>query len=743
MYPREDRGKRKRRSELEEYEDRYYQELKGHSIRIKVSDLLYKCPYCRSAQRRDYLFEDLLRHASRISKDSKGISTKEIAKHLALDRYLRKYFSTKVNADHSTNIRLSSANNDQQSRLSSDKNRQNHQQLRRSSANNDQKDQQLRLSSAENDQKLRLSSAENDQQLRRSSANNDQKDQPLRLSSAKNDQQLRLSSAKNDQQLRLSSAENDQKLRLSSAENDQKLRLSSAKNDQQFVWPWMGVIANIKTVFKGGRYVGESGSKLREELEKKGFNPVRVQPLWNYQGHSGLAVVEFNKDWMGFCNAIAFEKSYEIEHCGKRDFYVSKDRRDKLFGWLAYDDDYNSKGILGDHLRKKGHLRTLSDKELEEQRKRSMLVADLQKTLEHKSSRLLEIESKYKETKHCLDNLVTQKDEMLRAHNEEIRKMQQNARNNLEKIYLEHDKVTQHLEDQKHKLQQLEEELELREFQNEGKRAKLRHDKKLVEMAFLEQQKADNNLLRLAEDQKREKEKLHRKIFDLERKLDDKQSLELEIERMRGALQVMKHMEDDEDADLKQKMKEIEENLKEKEEEMEYHDHLRQALTVQERKTNDELQDARKELIKILGKNAGRAIIRVKRMGELDSKPFLIAAKRKCAAKEAKVKATMLCSEWEEYLRDSDWYPFKVITDGEQPKRIIDEEDEKLKALKVEYGDEVFKAVSKALEEMNEYNASGRYTVPELWNFREERKASLKEGVAYLLKQWKPLKKKN
>ncbi|XP_030537575.1 factor of DNA methylation 4-like [Rhodamnia argentea] len=685
MSHREDRGKRKRRSEVEEYEDRYYQELKGHTIRIKVSDLLYKCPYCRSAQRRDYLFEDLLKHASRISKDSKGISNKEIAKHLALERYLRKYFSTKVNADHSTNIRLSSAKNDQQSRLSSDKNHQNHQQLRLSSADNDQKDQQLKLSSDKKDQQLRLSSAENDRQL----------------------------------------------------------RLSSAKNDQQFVWPWMGVIANIKTVVKDGRYVGESGSKLREELEKKGFNPVRVQTLWNYRGHSGLAIVEFNKDWVGFCNAIAFEKSYEIEHCGKRDFYVSKDRGDKTFGWLAYDDDYYSKGILGDHLRKKGHLRTLSDKEAEEQRKRSMLVADLQKTLEHKSSRLLEIESKYEETKHSLDNLVTQKDEMLRAHNEEIRKMQQNARNNLEKIYLEHDKVTLHLQAQKHELQQREEELELREFQNEGKRAKLRHDKELVERAFLEQQKADNNLLRLAEDQKREKEKLHRKIFYLERKLDDKQSLELEIERMRGALQVMKHMEDDEDADLKQKMKEIEESLKEKEEQMEYNEQLSQALTVQERKTNDELQDARKELIKILAKNGSNAMIRVKRMGELDSKPFLRAAKRKCAAGEANVKATMLCSEWEEHLRDSDWYPFKVITDGEHPKEIINEEDEKLKALKDEYGDEVYKAVSKALEELNEYNGSGRYTVPELWNVREGRKASLKEGVAYLLKQWQPRKKKN
>ncbi|XP_039161305.1 factor of DNA methylation 4 isoform X2 [Eucalyptus grandis] len=670
MVHREDKGTSKRRSELEEYEDRYYQELKGHYIRIKVSDSHYRCPYCRSA--RDYLFEDLLKHASRISKNLKGTSTKEIAKHLALERYIRKYFSSKVNAENSSNIRLSSAKDDQQ----------------------------------------------------------------LTLSSAKDDQQLTLSSAKHDQQLTLSSAKNDQQLTLFSAKNDQQLTLSSAKNDQQFVWPWMGVIANIETEVKDGRYVGESGTKIRQELEKKGFNPVRVQALWNYRGHSGLAVVEFNKDWVGFCNAIAFEKSYAIERRGKRDFYVSRDRGDKLFGWLAHDDDYYSRGILGDHLRKKGHLRTLSDKEAEEQRQRSMLVADLQKTLEIKSSRLMEMESKYEKTKHSLDNLVTQKDEMLRAHNEEIRKMQQIVRDHLAKIYLEHDKVTQHLQAQKHELQQQEEELELREFQNEGKRAKLRHDKEMVERAFLEQQKANDNFLRLAEDQKREKEKLHRKIFELERELDDKQSLELDIERLRGALQVMKHMEDDDDVDLKQNMEEIEESLEAKEE-------LRKVLTVKHWTTNVELQDARKELIKTFQNNTSRAQIWVKRMGELDSKPFLVAAKRKYAAKEANVMAVTLCSEWEKLLRDPGWYPFKGITEGENRKEIIDEEDEKLKALKDEYGEDVFKAVSKALEEITEYNGSGRYTVPELWHSREGRRASLKEGVAYLLKLWKPQKKKN
>ncbi|XP_065616331.1 factor of DNA methylation 3-like [Quercus suber] len=67
---------------------------------------------------------------------------------------------------------------------------------------------------------------------------------------------------------------------------------------------------------------------------------------------------------------------------------------------------------------------------------------------------------------------------------------------------------------------------------------------------------------------------------------------------------------------------------------------------------------------------------------------------------------------------------------------IIDEEDERLKGLKDEYGEELYKAVTTALVDMHEYNPSGRYVISELWNYKEGRKASLREVVSYILKQW-------
>lgn len=75
-------------------------------------------------------------------------------------------------------------------------------------------------------------------------------------------------------------------------------------------------------------------------------------------------------------------------------------------------------------------------------------------------------------------------------------------------------------------------------------------------------------------------------------------------------------------------------------------------------------------------------------------------------------------------------------------QEVINDEDESLKKLKDEWGEDVYNAVVTALKELNEYNPSGRYIVQELWNFKEGRKATLKEVIAYVVKAIKSLKRK-
>ncbi|KAK3032343.1 hypothetical protein RJ639_035394 [Escallonia herrerae] len=68
-----------------------------------------------------------------------------------------------------------------------------------------------------------------------------------------------------------------------------------------------------------------------------------------------------------------------------------------------------------------------------------------------------------------------------------------------------------------------------------------------------------------------------------------------------------------------------------------------------------------------------------------------------------------------EVIQDPGCHPFKVLeTEGKG-------------------NEDVYGVVATAFKEMNEYNPSRRYIVPELWNFKRERKATLKEDIAYAM----------
>ncbi|KAL5102032.1 hypothetical protein RYX36_006359 [Vicia faba] len=515
-------------------------------------------------------------------------------------------------------------------------------------------------------------------------------------------------------------------------------------SEKHFVWPWTGIVVNIPTKMReDGRCFGESGSKLRDEYRLKGFNPRRVRPLWNSWGHTGAAVVEFNKSWLGLYNAMAFERAYELDCHGKKDWLSYTEQKSGLYAWVAQADDYQMNNTIGEQLRKMD-VKTIPEIMEHDARMFNKLVSSMTNILQVKKNKIKEMEVVCNEITLRMDVVMDEIDRLSQSHCQEMKKIQSSASQHFQSILNGHERLKLQLESQKRELELRRIELEKREANNESERKKLEDEinetstkNRFLQMAALEQQKAGENVLKLAADQKRQKEQLHAKILQLEKQLNVKQKLELEIQQLKGKLNVMKHMENDGDFDVLNMMDALHIDLREKEQSLRDMDALNQTLIVKERKSNDELQEARKELINTIKEIPSRSDIGVKRMGELDYRPFLEAMEKKFNADDAEDRASELCSLWEEYLKDPDWHPFKISIIQGKHQEVIDDEDEKLKELKNEMGEEVYGAVAAALKEINEYNPSGRYITSELWNYAEGKRATLREGVQVLLKQWK------
>ncbi|XWS11715.1 hypothetical protein CRYUN_Cryun37aG0023100 [Craigia yunnanensis] len=618
-------------SEINEYKEKPYEQLRSGKYKVKALNGSLRCPFCAGKKKQDYKYKDLLQHASGVGKGSSNRSAIQKANHLALAKYLEIDLAGEV-------------------------------------------------------------------------------DQTLRPT-------------------------------VPQAVNQ------TPEQTDLYVWPWMGIIMNIVAESKDKDALHDQGYWLKRFAK---YKPLDVQCFWNEENLTGQAILIFNSDWNGFVNATEFEMAFESERHSKKHWNEQQTQLDpNIYGWAAHADDYHSNGPIGEYLRKVGKLQTISDIVQEAAQDRNNVVANLTTKIDLTNENLNELQYKYNETTMSLSRMLEEKDKLHLAFIEETRKMQRLARDNVRRILEEQEKLNYDLETKKKKIDNWSKELNKRETLTERERQKLDEEKKKnnernnsLHLASMEQKKADENVLRLVEEQKREKEEALKKILQLEKQLDVKQKLEMEIEDLKGKLQVMKHLGQD-DAAVQKKMEEMNNELKEKIDDLQDLESTNQALIYKERQSNDELQEARKVLIQGLQELLGaRTNIGLKRMGELDSKAFQDACKLRFSPDEAAMQATTLCSLWQENLKNSEWHPFKIINEGANHKEIVNEEDEKLRNVKQEWGEEIYEAVVTALKEVNEYNPSGRYVISELWNFKENRKATLKEVISYIVKSIKTAKRK-
>ncbi|KAK9066048.1 hypothetical protein SSX86_015450 [Deinandra increscens subsp. villosa] len=619
-------------SEIAEYKDKPYQQLRDGTLKVKYPNGILRCPFCAGKKKQNFKYKDLHQHASGVSKGSSNRNAKQKANHLALTLYLENELA-------------------------------------------------------------------------------DEAETPLKVVAP-------------------------------------VPAAPVSEEEDLFCWPWTGIVVNMvkepdsEDDFDNTEYWMKRFSK---------FKPEAVELLADDDKLSSHVLVRFNNDWTGFKNAMEFEKSFEAAHHSKKEWSVSESSKSsRIYAWLARANDFESQGPIGDFLRTNRKLKTIADLVQEAVMTRNKAVVELASEIDMRNENLDDLQVKYNQKTMSLSKMIEEKDYLHQAFFEETRKMQRLAREHVKRVLDEQEMLNADLEKRRKKLDSWSKELNKREALTEREKQKLDEEKQKNDMqnsslhkASIEQKKADESVLRLVEEQKREKEEALKKVLELERQLDAKQKLEMEIEELKGKLQVMKHLGDEDDTAVQEQIKKMNDELEAKMEEMDGVEEMNQTLVVKERQSNDELQEARKELIKGLQDMlSGRTNIGVKRMGEIDTKPFQDACKEKFDSEEAPIKAIELCTLWQDKLKNPEWHPVKVVAVDGAHKEVIDENDELLKDLKAEWGVGIFDAVVAAFKEMNEYNPSGRYVINELWNFKDNRKATLKEVISYILKNLKSLKRK-
>ncbi|KAK6915074.1 Zinc finger-XS domain, partial [Dillenia turbinata] len=540
-------------SEIEEYKDKPYKELKSGKYKVKCSNDTLRCPFCVGKKKQDYRCRDLLQHAAGVSRGSKNRSAKEKANHLALAHYLETDLVDMLEEDCWT-----------------------------------------------------------------------VESRPVP---------------------------------------------EAPERDTLYIWPWTGVVVNIAGDPNNGEAVFKEGHWMKKFLK---YEPVEIHILRSNGGDTAAAVVKFNNDWTGFNNAIQFQNSFSTNRHGKKEWNEWKKNPGRhIYGWFASVEDYHSESQIGEYLRGRGELRTISNIVEEAKETRDHIVENLAHQIAVTNEDLDELHIKYYESNLSLTRMLEEKDRLHQAFYEERSKMQRLAHEHVQRILREKEILSYELQTKRIELDRRSKELNKHEALTELEKQKLDEERKkndvrnnLLQMASMEQRKANENVFRLVEEQK-----VHSLI--------SKNHTIISINHAKG----------------------------------------------------DE-----KGLSEMLG---GRTNIGIKRMGEIDEKPFANTCRKRFPANVAPLKASKLCSSWEENLRNPEWHPFRVVTVNGISEEIINDEDEKLKNLKEEWGDEIYNAVVTALKEMNEYNPSGRYIVPELWNFKEKRKATLKEVISYIMKNRK------
>ncbi|KAL2622916.1 hypothetical protein R1flu_003121 [Riccia fluitans] len=538
------------------------------------------------------------------------------------------------------------------------------------------------------------------------------------------------------------------------------------------VWPWCGVVYNIDNSRRGenGQRVGIGNTELKKFFDP--FHPEKVVVCWGPRGHMGLAVIYFRRDLEGFNDAQAFEKWFIEKEHGRRDWEKANDKNDlgtHLYGWLARKEDYEGRKetpndwSISQKLKESGDLKDVAMLVEELTKMHDQRIQNLKETVTAKND---QFESLLHEVEVARQKAESIKQQLEEKHKKELEQIKLAALESTDRHARLMQEQNAKLQKSMEFLQQRWKELERKEHQNQVDKTRLEQEKKenqrhldIINEESERQKKYQSHQVKLIQKHEEESKKLALLMQNMTLRLATKHQAEIEKQQMEEIKESKKFAElaesfepsalatsyskmlEDKMTDMEKKLAEYDARFESLNEEVENDQMTISNLTTKERAATEELENARKAALRVLlkhpkfGKEDG---ISVRRMGQIDDAPWLRECEKRF--KNAKDGWQITCgtklSAWGAKIMDPDFHCFKTVQVGNEDKwkRVLDENNEDLLALKEELGEEVLKSVTTALEEIEEWNPSGRYPIHVPWNSKTNRRATLSEIIELLRK---------
>ncbi|KAL3699950.1 hypothetical protein R1sor_017972 [Riccia sorocarpa] len=535
------------------------------------------------------------------------------------------------------------------------------------------------------------------------------------------------------------------------------------------VWPWCGVVYNIDNSKRGesGQSVGIGNVEVKKFFEA--FHPEKATVCWGPRGHMGLAAVFFRRDLEGYSDAQAFEKWFLDKGHGRRDWEkanASKNLGEHLYGWLARKDDYEGRReipndwALSKMLKESGDLKDVTMLVAELTQMHEQQVQNLKNTVTARNDQFESLVHEVAVARQKADLIKLQLEE---KHKQELEQVKQAAQQSTDRHARLMQEQNARLQKSVEFLQRRWKQLEEKEHRNQVDKTRLEQEKQehqrhldIVNQESERQKNYQTHQVKLIQKHEEENKNLALLMQNMTLQLATKQQAEIEKQQMeeikesRKFAELAESFEPSEPATSNTKLlediKEMEKKLaeshaknEEMNEDLEFGHKTITELLKKERASTQELEKAREVALQILTKNPqyGKEDgIYVRRMGLIDETPWSSACEKRF--KRAKDGWQIICgtklSEWADKIRDPEFHCFRTVRvgKGDDWKRVLDENNEDLLALKKELGEEVLKTVTTALEEIEEWNPSGRYPIHVAWSSKTDERATLSEIILML-----------